>query len=35
VQGLDLNEFARGKIMASVNELKSEKETAAELGLVK
>jgi len=35
VQGLELNEFARGKIMASVNELKGEKATAAELGLVK
>jgi malate dehydrogenase len=35
VQGLDLNEFARAKITASVNELKSEKATAAELGLVK
>ncbi len=35
VQGLDLNEFARAKITASVNELKSEKATATELGLVK
>jgi malate dehydrogenase len=35
VQGLDLNEFARARIMASVDELKSEKATAAELGLVK
>jgi hypothetical protein len=35
VQGLALNEFARARIMASVDELKSEKATAAELGLVK
>ena len=35
VPGLELNEFARGKITASVNELKSEKAMAAELGLVK
>jgi malate dehydrogenase len=35
VPGLNLNEFARGKIMASVNELKGEKAMAAELGLVK
>jgi malate dehydrogenase len=32
VQGLDLNEFARGKIAASVSELKSEKAFAEELG---
>jgi malate dehydrogenase len=35
VQGLQLNEFARAKIDASVNELKSEKAIAVELGLVK
>jgi malate dehydrogenase len=35
VPGLELNEFARGKIDASVNELKGEKALAAELGLVK
>ncbi len=35
VQGLEPNEFARTKIAASVNELKSEKAIAAELGLVK
>jgi malate dehydrogenase len=35
VQGLDLNDFARGKITASVNELKGEKTMATELGLVK
>jgi len=35
VQGLDLNEFARAKITASVDELKGEKAMAAELGLVK
>src|SRR5580658_4182710 len=35
VQGLELNEFARAKITASVNELKGEKAMAAELGLVK
>jgi len=35
VQGLQLNEFARAKIDASVNELKGEKAIAAELGLVK
>ena len=35
VQGLEANEFARGKIAASVAELKSEKAIAAELGLVK
>jgi len=35
VQGLELNEFARAKINASVNELKSEKAMAVELGLVK
>ncbi len=35
VQGLDLNEFAKGKITASVNELKGEKAMAAELGLAK
>ena len=35
VQGLELNEFARGKIDASVNELKGERTIAAELGMVK
>jgi malate dehydrogenase len=35
VQGLDVNEFARGKITASINELKGERATAAELGLVR
>ncbi len=35
VQGLDMNEFSRGKIDASVNELKGEKAMAAELGMVK
>jgi malate dehydrogenase len=35
VQGLDLNEFARAKITASVNELKGEKALAAELGMVR
>jgi malate dehydrogenase len=35
VQGLELNEFSKGKIMASVNELKGEKAMAAELGLAK
>jgi malate dehydrogenase len=34
VKGLEINEFARGKIDASVNELKSEKAMAAELGLL-
>ncbi|HUD48839.1 MAG TPA: malate dehydrogenase [Candidatus Baltobacteraceae bacterium] len=34
VPGLDLNEFARGKIDASVNELQAEKAIASELGLV-
>jgi malate dehydrogenase len=35
VQGLALNEFSKGKITASVNELKGEKAVAAELGLAK
>jgi malate dehydrogenase len=35
VQGLESNEFSRGKIDASVNELKGEKAMAAELGLAK
>jgi malate dehydrogenase len=35
VQGLDLNEYSKGKIMASVNELKGEKTMAAELSLAK
>ena len=34
VQGLDLNEFSRAKINASVDELKGEKAIATELGLV-
>jgi malate dehydrogenase len=35
VPGLELNEFARAKITASVDELKGEKAMAVELGLVK
>jgi malate dehydrogenase len=35
VKGLELNEFARGKIAASVNELKGEKAMATELGLLR
>jgi malate dehydrogenase len=35
VQGLDSNEFAKSKIMASVTELQGEKAMATELGLVK
>jgi len=35
VQGLELNEFSKGKITASVNELKGEKAMATELGLAK
>ncbi len=35
VQGLQINDFSRGKIDATVNELKGEKAMAAELGLVK
>ena len=35
VQGLELNEFSKGKIDASVNELKGEKAMAVELGLAK
>ncbi len=34
VQGLSINEFSRGKIDASVNELKEERAMAAELGLL-
>ena len=34
VQGLPINQFSRGKIDASVNELKEEKALAAELGLL-
>jgi hypothetical protein len=34
VQGLDLNDFSRAKIAASVDELKGEKAIAKELGLV-
>ncbi|MGO8696155.1 MAG: malate dehydrogenase [Limisphaerales bacterium] len=35
VQGLELNEFTKAKVAASVNELKGEKTMAAELGLVR
>jgi malate dehydrogenase len=35
VQGLEINEFSRSKIDATVNELKGEKTMAAELGLAK
>lgn len=35
VQGLQINEFTRGKIDATVNELKGEKAMAIELGLAK
>jgi malate dehydrogenase len=35
VQGLELNEFSKGKITASVDELKGEKAMAVELGLAK
>jgi len=35
VQGLELNEFTRAKITASVDELRGEKAMSAELGLVK
>jgi len=35
VPGLKINEFAQGKIDATVNELKGEKAMATELGLVK
>ena len=35
VQGLELNEFSKSKIDASVNELKGEKAMAVELGLAK
>jgi malate dehydrogenase len=35
VPGLELNEFARAKIAASISELKGEKAIATELGLVK
>jgi malate dehydrogenase len=35
VQGLQINDFSRGKIDATANELKGEKTMAAELGLVK
>jgi malate dehydrogenase len=34
VQGLEINDFARGKIDATVKELRGEREVAAELGLV-
>jgi malate dehydrogenase len=34
VQGLDLNDFSRSRIEASVDELKTERETVKELGLV-
>jgi malate dehydrogenase len=35
VPGLDLNDYSRARIMASVDELKEEKATATELGLLK
>jgi malate dehydrogenase len=34
VEGLDLNDFSRGRIDASVAELQSERDTVAELGLI-
>jgi malate dehydrogenase len=34
VQGLDLDEFSRGKIDASVKELRDEREAVAQLGLI-
>jgi malate dehydrogenase len=34
VQGLELNEFSRGKIDASINELKEERDAVRQLGLV-
>jgi malate dehydrogenase len=34
VQGLSVNDFSRGKIDASVNELKEERAMADELGLL-
>ena len=34
VQGLDINEFSRGKIDASVAELEVERSTVRELGLI-
>jgi malate dehydrogenase len=34
VQGLDINEFSRGKIDASVNELKEERDAVKQLGLI-
>ncbi|MGE0880865.1 MAG: malate dehydrogenase [Acidimicrobiia bacterium] len=35
VQGLDIDDFSRGKIDASVNELKEERDAVLELGLIK
>jgi malate dehydrogenase len=34
VQGLDVNDFAQGKIDATVNELREEREAVKKLGLV-
>ncbi len=34
VQGLEINEFSRGKIDASVAELVDEKDAVTELGLI-
>ena len=34
VQGLDLNDYSRAKIDASVAELAEERDTVAELGLI-
>jgi malate dehydrogenase len=34
VQGLDINEFSRGKIDASVGELAEERDAVRELGLI-
>jgi malate dehydrogenase len=34
VQGLDINEFSRGRIDASVKELSDERDAVRELGLI-
>ncbi len=34
VQGIEISEFSRGRIDASVDELKGERDTVAELGLI-
>jgi len=34
VEGLDINDFARGKIEATVNELREERNAVRELGLI-